>query len=97
MVLKFFRKRKKPLYVFDSHSTDNNGNGSTFIEIYDKVWTDTERHKKEHLLAEDYENYCIENIYGVVKAKSIFEIGVFCGIKLYFEDEAAYSWFLLKE
>lgn len=92
----FRKKWKNHPYKFVTKSNDNNGNGSVFLDIYDIVWQDTPRHKKEHLLSIDYEEYCIKNIHGLEKVYSIFTVGVFSGVEFYFKDEASLSWFLLR-
>lgn len=95
-----FFKKKAPTWCFETDANDNNGNGSVFLDIYDRVY-DIELHcgnstKTEVQLSLDFERYCFENIHGLTKVHCKYEMGVFMGVRLYFKDDASLSWFMLR-
>lgn len=87
----------KTNWCFVTYANDNNGNGGVFTQIYDIVFTpEDSKRKSEFLLSEDFKVYCYENIHGLSLVEPRFDLNVFFGAHLYFQDAASLAWFKLQ-
>jgi hypothetical protein len=86
-------------YHYVMNIMDNNANGGPFMDLYNAVY-DADKYSltgaDEVLFAEAVGNYCFDNIHGLAEYYPTFNNGLFDGAVLVFNDQASFSWFLLR-